>query len=434
MLISLLSALYVTASLTCLLYKRIKPLCCACIFICSFIFYILPEPVSTAWFFIPSLAAAELVIYLGSRRNLFNVILSLTGYLFAMPAQALAAIPLRLQGRPDTAAADLAVPRLLLMCLLAFLFLGLLQKYFIAPRMAALESCPVYLRRLLLFEVLTGAGITSLCLQCGESPGYPPEFPTLYGLTASGVALATAAVFYGMHGILMENLALRQEREQTAAMGEYTARLERLYEDMRVLRHDYRNILATLQDYIDSTDCSELRQYFHETLLPGFGVLSDDGFILGRLRLIEEPALKSLLYTKLSSALSRKLNLSLELAEAVPQTALNTLDLCRILGILLDNAMEAASETDRRTLHMAIIRLESDIVFIVRNSTLPLRVPVSRLFQKDFSTRKGHTGLGLATLTELISPLSAVTLSTDYSGEELTQTLTVIQKKENLRK
>lgn len=421
--ILLLSALYATAGLTCLLYKRIKLFCCVSIWICYFIMLVFLEPLLSTWIFIPALAAAELIVYFCSRRNFFNVILSLTGYIFAMLIQYLVTMHLSFQGIRPAAAASHAV--LLLMSLFTCLILYLLHKYFFSLRLPVFESCPVFLQRVFFLELLLGAGIMNLSFVYGKSVKYPTEFPVMNMLLTSGFTLATTAVFYGIYGILQRNLALQKEKEQMAVMREYTSRLEKFCEEMRVLRHDYRNILATLQDYIDSTDCIELQQYFHKTLLPGFSALSGDGIILGKLRLIEEPALKSLLCAKLSSALDRKLNLSLELTETVPQTALNTLDLCRILGILLDNAIEAAAEADSRRLHVAIISLDREVVFLVRNSTLPLQAPISQLSSKGYTTKDGHTGLGLATLTEILSPLSTAVLSTDYSGEEFTQTLTI---------
>ena len=54
-----------------------------------------------------------------------------------------------------------------------------------------------------------------------------------------------------MYDILKKNYELNLLQAQSAIMQDYAHRMESLYEDVRIFRHNYRNILATMQNYID---------------------------------------------------------------------------------------------------------------------------------------------------------------------------------------
>lgn len=196
-------------------------------------------------------------------------------------------------------------------------------------------------------------------------------------------------------------------------MREYMENMEKFYDDLRIYRHDSRNILATLQSYIDSDDNTRLRTYFYEKILPSQTPLSHNGFTLGKLHHMKVTPVKSILYSKIITALNKGLNLTLELEEPIEEIPMDILDLCQILGILLDNSIEAACSSPEKILMITIASTSKNIVFILTNSTLPITVPISRLLEKKFTTKEGHDGLGLYTVSQITNALDNVTYSFD---------------------
>ncbi|MBC1231911.1 hypothetical protein HB816_15775 [Listeria booriae] len=48
----------------------------------------------------------------------------------------------------------------------------------------------------------------------------------------------------------------------------YTASIEKIYDEMNVFRHDYINILASLNGYIEKANQQDLQMYFEKTIKP----------------------------------------------------------------------------------------------------------------------------------------------------------------------
>ena len=180
-----------------------------------------------------------------------------------------------------------------------------------------------------------------------------------------------------------------------------------------------------MQSYIESENTEELKKYFKKNILNNTDILSDDGFYLGKLYQLEDIAVKSLLYTKLIAIINREINLELEITDPIPILPIESLTLCRVLGILLDNAIEAAAESSEKEIRISIVSTETAVIFIITNSTLPLSIPVSRLFQKGYSSKERHEGIGLSTVIELLDPVPYANLSTRCENTIFCQNLEI---------
>lgn len=380
------------------------------------------------WLTIALILGCSLIIYRGCHHNLLHLAFALTGHLFIILIDHVFTIPLSIMG--------ISIPDLhqhyeltysLMQILTAYITLRLLRRFFILPRLSILSTCPKKLLRFFLAELYTGLTLMTVNFIYGESVGYPTEVLSLNGLIITVFTLSTLLIFYHMYGTLEKNHELSLQQAQASIMQDYAHHMESLYEGIRSFRHDYRNTLATMQQYIDSENTEALKGYFHETILRDASVLSDDGFALGRLHRLEDDAVKSLLYTKTVAILNHKLNFALEIAEKVPMLPIDSLTLCRILGILLDNALEASLDSAEKMLRIAIVTTDTAVLFSITNSTPPLPVPVSVLLSRGYSSKEGHEGIGLATVMNLLNSIPCAELSTKCEGTVFCQTLEVRQ-------
>ncbi|MFR3948966.1 MAG: GHKL domain-containing protein [Ruminococcus sp.] len=78
--------------------------------------------------------------------------------------------------------------------------------------------------------------------------------------------------------------------------------------------------------------------------------------------------LKSILSSKLLYAIELNIDVSIEVTDEVISLPMNTLDLCRIAGIFLDNAIEATLETAYPSIRFALINLDAEYIFIISNT------------------------------------------------------------------
>lgn len=424
--INLFVTLYMFSGYTMLLPVRIKPKYCILLFLYFFSLYCwIAPPIGQIGTFL-FIFGGSFIIYFSCHRKLLSVILALTGHTISILVDHIYTIPLSYLGFSFTYLQGKYPLLYLLISVVSNIFiLFIFKKYILGPKLDILQTCPTKLLLLFLSELLIGLSLLTFNFMYGESVGYPTDVLSMNGSMIAILTLSAVLIFYGMYDILVKNHELTLQQAQADIMKDYTKRMESFYDEIRVFRHDYRNILATMQDYIDTGDIHALQEYFHDKILANTDILSDDGFFLGKLHLIEDHAIKSLLYTKLISILNHNLSLTLELTERIPDIAIDNLLLCRVLGILLDNAIEASLTSDEKALHLAIVRTDNAVIFSIANSTIPLEVPVSQLSTQGYTTKENHSGLGLYTINKLLDPLSNVSLCTEYHDEIFKQTLEI---------
>lgn len=411
-----------------LLSKRMKTHYYIALCLLLFIIYTFFDPYFGEWITFLRIHSCCCIIYFGCDRRLLDVILSLTGYLIAVILNHIFYIVMSLLGLPLLFICDTAIYNIissLFLTITTALVLSVVKKRFLRPRLAILMTCHDRFLRLFLTVLLIGIELIALNFVYGESVSYPTEVLSMTGLIASVFTLSAVLIFYSMYGILKQNHELTLQQAQMESMQDYMKHIESLYDEIRSFRHDYKNILSSMQCYIDADDIDALRIYFYETILPGAGTLSNSGFFLGRLRLVDDLAVKSILYTKFIYILNHRLSFTLELTEPVPPVFMDSLTLCRILGILLDNATEAAIESEEKRILFAIICEEKQISFLTENSTQPLSVPLSQLEEQGYTTKPGHDGLGLAVLKSLLDPLFQASLYTECHDGIFRQTLNI---------
>lgn len=426
-----LSSIYLSVGYLGLLPVRMKLKYYLLLFSYLFIIYYWFDAYFGQYLTLPLILGCSLIIYVGCYNSLLNLSFALTGHLLLIVIDHMFTIPLSIMGKSISYIHEhyYSVFSFVLI-LTTLLVLRLLRRYFILPRLPILSTCPKKLLLFFLAELYTGLTLMTINFIYGEAYSYPTEVLSLNGLIITSFTLVTILVFCNMYDILKTNHELSLQQAQSAVMKDYTHRMESLYEDIRSFRHDYRNILSTMRHYIDEGNMETLRAYFHKTILneQNSPILSDDGFTLGRLHLVEDDAVKSLLYTKTVAILNRDIRFKLEIAEAVPSLPMDSLSLCRILGILLDNALEAALDSAEKELCMAIVSTYAAVVFSITNSTLPLPVPVSSLAQRGYSSKEGHQGIGLTTVAELLGSIPCANLSTWHENNVFRQTLEIRRK------
>jgi len=368
----------------------------------------------------------SLIIYWGNEKRYLDLIFSLTGYFILIMLNHLFTIPLSILGYYLPYMKE-HYPILMYLVLIpvTIIILRLIRKYFILPKLSILYACPQKLLGFFLAELYLGIGLLAVNFIYGESVSYPTEVLSWNGTIITVFVLSTVLIFYNMYDILKKNHELSLQQAQSSVMQDYTRRMEGFYEEIRTFRHDYRNILSTMQNYIDEGNIEKLREYFHNDILDHTDILSDDGFYLGKLHQLEDAAVKSLIYTKVIAVLNRGINLKVEIAERIPVLPMDSLTLCRILGILLDNAMEAAADSPEKELRISIVSTEATVAFIITNSTLPLSVPVGSLLQRGYSTKENHEGIGLFTVMKLLDSVPYANLSIKCEDTVFCQTLEV---------
>lgn len=197
----------------------------------------------------------------------------------------------------------------------------------------------------------------------------------------------------------IQNYEARKKVEYLENLNEYTRNLELVYDRLRSFKHDYVNIMASLAAYIDEKKYDELEIFFHEHILPMQKDLTQKNGALNNLLHVRILELKSILYAKLLLAV----NQDIDIPDEIDSIHMDPVDLTRMLGIFLDNAMEACLETEHPLLNFHLGKMNQDTVFIISNTFTDKGLSVAQMYKKDVTTKGAGHGIGLSSVSEILN-------------------------------
>ncbi|MBF7016634.1 quorum-sensing sensor histidine kinase AgrC [Staphylococcus durrellii] len=208
----------------------------------------------------------------------------------------------------------------------------------------------------------------------------------------------------------------------------YTLQIEQINNEMRKFRHDYVNILSTMSDYIRENDIDGLRNYFTAEILPMQDSMQMNAVKINGIENLKIREIKGLVTTKILQAQEMNISISIEVNEQITKIDMPTIDLSRIIGIIIDNAIEASENIEEDPLIRIAFLKNSDIsvTFIVMNKCEDDIPRVHTLFQENFTTKKGNSGLGLSTLKEITESKSNVLLDTTIENNYFVQKVEIL--------
>ena len=231
------------------------------------------------------------------------------------------------------------------------------------------------------------------------------------------IIFVSVIVFLSLVILLLSAFALREMKykrklQEIEAYYEYTLRIESINNEMRKFRHDYVNILTTLSDYIREDDMPGLRKYFDEHIVPMKDKLKTRSIKMNGIEKLKVREIKGLITTKIIQAQEKRIPISIEVPDEIDRIDMNTVELSRIIGIIVDNAIEASENLEEPLINIAFIDNDESVTFIVMNKCSDDIPKIHELFEQGLSTKGDNRGLGLSTLKELTDSNENVLLDT----------------------
>ncbi|MGT2929781.1 sensor histidine kinase [Streptococcus dentasini] len=212
--------------------------------------------------------------------------------------------------------------------------------------------------------------------------------------------------------VYLEGRLARQQKDELERLTDYNHQIEHLYRDIRAFRHDYMNILISLQQGIDRNDMVSVRKTFNSVLADSGNFLQSDQFAVAELSLIDSDAIKSVLISKLHQADNKGISVNVEVIKEIGEPNFPMLDFIRVLTILLDNAIEAAAESENKWLSLSYFYDKGKTVLIIENSLSDQPDSLDQLYQRGVSSKGETRGWGLANVRELLAAHPHASLKT----------------------
>ena len=225
-----------------------------------------------------------------------------------------------------------------------------------------------------------------------------------------------------------KKMELKQKKFEQRQMEQYMDKIQDLYAELKGFRHDFGNIITSLNLAIEERDLEDIKRIKRDVLEECYGELQKEeytGFDLGNIR---DSALRSILSRGWIYAEKLGVKLTFETGEVIEKLPMRLLDLVRTVGILVNNAIEAANSSLEKEVHIAVFNMPNGVHLIVQNSIADQPIDWNKLFDKGFSTKGDRRGMGLGIVKDIVEGYSFVFLETELINGKFTQTLVVGEK------
>lgn len=190
-----------------------------------------------------------------------------------------------------------------------------------------------------------------------------------------------------------------------ANLAKYTSQLEVMTDDLRRFRHDYQNILYSLNSALATNNIAYAKRALsHLTHATQQNINVPTG-IIGPLKNIQDPGIKAVVFNKISTALDKGINLKVEIADPIQLTqSLHQVDAIRIITILFDNAIRAALHSDQKQVDFSLYQNQAAQFIVIGNSTVQEAINLERLENLTHTVTLGKSHqLGLRNLQIILA-------------------------------
>lgn len=231
--------------------------------------------------------------------------------------------------------------------------------------------------------------------------------------------------FYVMISNISKTREIRSASVYIDNLEGYNRNLTEMNDSIRGVKHDLNNIVQAINGYIMVNDFISLKKYFSR-------LLSECNYIQSietlNPEVITNPAIYSLLLNKYNVATEKGIKVSIEIMFDLSEISDYSYDISRILGILLDNAIEASLETEEKKIDVKFSSKNNIRYIVIENSYNSEKdIDTCKIFEKNFTTKKenGNKGIGLWNVQKILKKNEMLELYTSKTSKYFEQSLRI---------
>lgn len=201
---------------------------------------------------------------------------------------------------------------------------------------------------------------------------------------------------------------------------------EKMYALQRMKNHEYKNDLSVLRAMIDPKNKKAL-DYINNII-----DLKKDvsNAWMETLKIIPEGGLRGIIYYKLLDMQQKQIKFEFSPGKNYNPTSYIKLkenvknDVCKLLGIYLDNAIQAVEKISKKKIYLGISETENSIIFTIGNN-FNNNVDLSRIYEKGYTTKEKGNGYGLAIAQEIVDSNNFIRIKTKIIRDKFIQELKI---------
>lgn len=205
-------------------------------------------------------------------------------------------------------------------------------------------------------------------------------------------------------------------------------------EEQRTLRHETKNEFATIKcKFQDKEDNKTIIEYIDSVI----GEKEKAGSTkYSKFKYLPSNGLKGFFYYKFIEAEKKGINVSINISKQIENSFLKDIetkdfkDLARIIGVYLDNAIEASSTSEDKKLGIEMYLIKEKIEIIITN-TFNNEINLDKIGKESFSTKGKHRGHGLLLVNKILSENNMFEAKNEIRGNIYIQSLKIKDNKKN---
>lgn len=209
-----------------------------------------------------------------------------------------------------------------------------------------------------------------------------------------GILVLAVALFFFLRLLILYLVDKRIDTYQNDLIEKHCEEVQNMYQQVRGWRHDYKHHIQTMKAHLAMKQYDELDTYLSE--LDTDLTTVDTVIKTGNVRI------DAVLNSKLAVAKRKGIRVSAK-AIVPKDLAVSEVDLCIIIGNLLDNAMEACEkepEEEKRFIRVYIDILKAQLYIYVANSTTN---DIKKLGKNYLTTKTAGHGFGLMRVDRVVA-------------------------------
>ena len=273
----------------------------------------------------------------------------------------------------------------------------------------------------ILFIINTLIGIVAIGSQFYIMAFYSDKMPI--AITIISILSLLTYFFISIYSLLnTTKLATTSQNLKEAQL--HLKSLTLLHDTMRGFKHDFHNIVQSIGGYIETENMEGLKKYYSQLLKDCNRV---NNLTALNPTIINNPAIYNIMAAKYHKAdeIGVQINLGIFVDLNEFEKHMKIYEFTRILGILMDNAIESASECKDKLIHVSFKKEENRnrLVMAIENTYANKDIDIDRIFEKDFSTKskKTNSGLGLWEVRQILKKNNNLNLFTTKNEEYFVQ-------------
>lgn len=205
-------------------------------------------------------------------------------------------------------------------------------------------------------------------------------------------------------------------------------------EEQRTLRHETKNEFATIKCKLqDKEDNKTIIEYIDSVI----GEKEKAGSTkYSKFKYLPSNGLKGFFYYKFIEAEKKGINVSINISKQIENSFLKDIetkdfkDLARIVGVYLDNAIEASSTSEDKKLGIEMYLIKEKIEIIITN-TFNNEINLDKIGKESFSTKGKHRGHGLLLVNKILNENNMFEAKNEIRGNIYIQSLKIKDNKKN---